>query len=54
MTVREAAAELRLHPVTIYRLIEAGKIRAIEIQEIKRNRFRIPVSEVERLKGGGG
>lgn len=53
MTVKEAAAELRLHPVTIYRLIEAGKIQAIEISAIKRNRFRIPRTEVERLKAGG-
>jgi len=53
MSVKQAAEALGLHPATIYRLIRDGKLQATEYRSIRRNRFRIPRSEVERLKAGG-
>jgi excisionase family DNA binding protein len=52
MSVKEAAAELRVHPITIRRLMRDGKIEFTEIKAFKRNRFRIPRTEIERLKRG--
>lgn len=53
MSVREAAGKLGLSRVTVYRLIKVGELKAIELRGVRRNRFRIPESEVQRLLAGG-
>jgi excisionase family DNA binding protein len=45
LTIREVAEKLRFNPRTIYRLIEAGKLKAIKIS---RKAYRI--SEKELIK----
>lgn len=49
MSVRKAAQALGVHPITIRRLMRDGKIAYREVDGIKRNRFRIPESEIARL-----
>jgi excisionase family DNA binding protein len=48
LTVREAAARLKLNPETIRRWINSGRIKAASLGS-DRAGFRIPVSEIERL-----
>jgi excisionase family DNA binding protein len=51
LTVREAAARLKLNPETIRRWIRDGRIRAVSLGS-DRAGFRIPESEVTRLLRG--
>ena len=46
MTVKELAAELRQHPYTVYRKIQAGKIPAVRLGD-GRSSLRIRRDEVE-------
>jgi excisionase family DNA binding protein len=48
LTVKEAAARLKLNPETIRRWINSGRIKATSLGS-DRAGFRIPVSEIERL-----
>ena len=48
LTVKEAAARLKLNPETIRRWIKSGHIRAVSLGS-DRAGFRIPESEVTRL-----
>lgn len=48
-TVDEAAERLRVHPNTIYRLCRSGRLAAYKMNG---NRYRIPGSELEKLKWG--
>jgi len=43
LTIEEVAEKLRLGPRTVYRLIEAGKLKAIKIS---RKAYRIPEKEL--------
>ena len=52
LTVKEAAARLKLNPETIRRWIRDGRIRAVSLGS-DRAGFRIPESEVLRLLGSG-
>ena len=45
--VQELARAIRLHPITVYRLIADGEIRAVRIGHA----IRIPDSEFRRLTG---
>ena len=47
LTVKEAAARLKLNPETIRRWIKSGRIQAVSLGSDKAG-FRIPASEVER------
>lgn len=49
LTVPEFAAALRVHPASIYRRIQSGEIRARRIGTAPSGRFRVPLSELERL-----
>lgn len=48
--VRELARVLRVHPITVYRQITAGKIEATRIGGV----LRIPDREYRRLTGDAG
>lgn len=50
MSVKQAADALGVHPITIRRLMESGMLPYIEIDGIKRNRYRIAPEDLERLK----
>jgi len=52
LTVREAAARLKLNPETIRRWIKSGRIRAVSLGS-DRAGFRIPESEIDRVLRGG-
>jgi excisionase family DNA binding protein len=52
LTVKEAAARLKLNPETIRRWIKSGRIRAVSLGS-DRAGFRIPESEVLRMLGSG-
>jgi excisionase family DNA binding protein len=52
LTVKEAAARLKLNPETIRRWIKSGRIRAVSLGS-DRAGFRIPESEVRRMLGTG-
>lgn len=45
LTVPEAASELRVHRMTVYRLLEEGKLRAVRV----RAALRIPRAELEKF-----
>lgn len=49
MTVGEIAAVLRVTPMTVYRLIQNGKLTAIQIGR----QYRVPTVEVRRIKSEG-
>lgn len=53
LSVRQAAAELNVHLVTIYKWIRSGRIQAESHPYLKRDKYRIPRSELERFKAGG-
>ena len=54
MTVKEVAAEWRLHPGTVYRLIAAGVVPSVRLGG-GRGALRIPRDELyERAHGGEG
>lgn len=48
LTVREAAARLRVHPLTIKRMIHRGELEAIQVG--KRRDFRILRESIERYE----
>jgi excisionase family DNA binding protein len=52
LTVKEAAARLKLNPETVRRWIRSGRIRAVSLGSDKAG-FRIPESEVLRLLSVG-
>jgi excisionase family DNA binding protein len=52
-TVAEVAAELRLHPITVYRKTASGEIPTIRTGG-KGSAVRIPADYQERLAGGEG
>ena len=52
LTVKEAAARLKLNPETIRRWIKSGRIRAVSLGS-DRAGFRIPASEVARILASG-
>lgn len=49
LTAKEFAAKLRVHPSTIRRAIESGRIHAFRVGNGKKASFRIPESEIERM-----
>lgn len=49
LTVREAAAVLRVDKQTVYRLVWAGELPRTDIGTGKRPRFRIPRTGVDRF-----
>jgi excisionase family DNA binding protein len=51
LTVKEAAARLKLNPETIRRWIKSERIRAVSLGSDKAG-YRIPSSEVQRILGG--
>jgi excisionase family DNA binding protein len=56
MTVKEVAAEWRLHPGTVYRLIAAGVVPSVRVG-VGRGALRVPRGELyedARARGGGG
>jgi excisionase family DNA binding protein len=52
-TVKEVADYLRLTPKTVRRMIEAGKLKAIECGSGSRKLWRIPLAEVRRVAACG-
>ena len=46
LTIRDVAEKLRLNPRTVYRLIEAGSLRAIKIS---RKAYRVSEKELIRF-----
>jgi len=49
LSVKEFASILRVHPSTIRRAIEYGRIHAFRVGIGEKASFRIPKSEVERM-----
>jgi excisionase family DNA binding protein len=49
LTTTEAAAYLKICPTTVRRWLKEGRIRAARFQATRRGRWRIPLSEVQRL-----
>lgn len=49
MTVKEMAVKLRVHPVTIRRSIESGRIQAFKVGKGERSSWRIPETEIDRM-----
>jgi excisionase family DNA binding protein len=52
LTVKEAAARLKLDPVTIRRWIKSKRIQAVSLGSDKAG-YRIPVSELQRVLNPG-
>ncbi len=53
MTVAEVARRLRVHPVTLRKWLQSGKVRGVRLGGTKTG-WRIPASEVGRLLSGDG
>lgn len=49
LSVKEIAAILRVHPSTIRRAIDYGRIHAFRVGFGKKAQYRIPKSEIERM-----
>lgn len=49
LTAKEFASKLRVHPSTVRRAIECGRIHAFRVGNGKKASFRIPESEIERM-----
>ncbi len=49
LSVKEFASILRIHPSTVRRAIDYGRIHAFRVGIGKKASFRIPRSEVERM-----
>ena len=49
LSVKEFAVKLNVHPSTIRRAIEYGRIHAFRIGTGKKSSFRIPESEIQRM-----
>lgn len=49
LTVKEFAALLRVHPITVRRAIEYGRIHACRVGTGKKASYRIFESELERM-----
>lgn len=45
LTVREAAERLRVAPVSVYKMVRVGRLRAVRIGAA----IRIPADEIERF-----
>lgn len=52
MSVPEAAVWLGVDPSTVYKLIRLKKLPAEELPFIRRNRFRIKLEDLQRLRAG--
>lgn len=52
LTVKQAAALLQVHIVTVQRWLRGGQIKGVRLGGTKAG-WRIPESEVERLLRGG-
>ncbi len=50
LLVREVIADLRVDKMTVYRLIQSGKIPAINLGTRNKNIYRIPRKEYEQFK----
>ena len=50
LTLREAAGVLGVSMATLYRMIDAGKLRVVHLAP---RTPRVPVAEIERLLGEG-
>lgn len=48
LSPKEAAAQLHLHTQTIYKYLRTGIVKGKQFQ--KEGRWRVPVSEVKRIK----
>lgn len=46
-TIKEVANILRMHPITIYKYCEKGKIKGVKIGNV----WRVSQKEIERLLG---
>lgn len=46
-TIKEVASILRMHPVTIYKYCESGKIKGVKIGNV----WRISDEELKRITG---
>lgn len=49
LSVLELAAELNVHPNTIYKAVKEGRINAFKVTGGKRSSLRIPRTEITRL-----
>lgn len=49
LTVKEFASKLRIHPSTVRRAIQDGRIHAFRVGKGKKSTFRILESELERM-----
>ena len=47
LTVKEVAKELKLHPITVYRLIQRGELKAIRLG--KRQGIRIDEADLKNF-----
>jgi excisionase family DNA binding protein len=52
LTIVAAARELGVHRDTVYDWIRKGRLKAVERPAVERARWRIPRSEIERLRAG--
>lgn len=52
VSVKEAAAIFAVDQSTVHRWIHTGWLKADVVPYRRRNRYRIPASEIERLKRG--
>lgn len=50
MTVAEVAEVLRIHAITVYRIIKLGKLKAYRITDGARSSFRVKFYEVEAYR----
>jgi excisionase family DNA binding protein len=48
--VSEVAAELDVHPATVYRAISSGRLRALRVGMGGRGAIRVPADEFEAFK----
>jgi excisionase family DNA binding protein len=49
LSVLELAAELNVHPNTIYKAVKEGRINAFKVTGGKKSSLRIPRTEITRL-----
>lgn len=49
LSIKEFAAELGVHHMTVRRCIARGRITAIQVSGVKKSIYRIPRSELQRL-----